>query len=75
VKSGGRDREARPEEARALYGRVRDHGRLVWFDLAGHESLFACDPSRYRDAVRGILLSAAEDSPRVQPSPPGRPAR
>lgn len=62
--AGGRDREARPEEARALYGRVRDHGRLVWFARAGHESFYPLDPSLYRESVRGMFPpAAAPDSP------------
>ncbi len=57
--AGGRDRLARPEEARALYGRVSGHGRLVWFERAGHESYYAHDPSLYREAVGGLIRAAA----------------
>jgi alpha-beta hydrolase superfamily lysophospholipase len=57
--AGGRDRLARPEEARALYSRVSDHGRLVWFEQAGHESYYARDPSLYQETVGGLIRFAA----------------
>src|SRR5262249_39753688 len=53
--AGGRDRLARPEEARALYSRIRDHGRLVWFVRAGHESFYAHDPALYQETVVGLI--------------------
>jgi alpha-beta hydrolase superfamily lysophospholipase len=55
--AGGRDRLARPEEARALYRRVSGHGRLVWVERAGHESCYAHDPFLYGEAV-GALIRA-----------------
>lgn len=57
--AGGRDREARPREARALFERVRSHGRLVWFPAARHESYYRHDPGRYREVV-GSLLTATQ---------------
>jgi alpha-beta hydrolase superfamily lysophospholipase len=55
--AGGRDRDARPEEAEALYDHVRTHGQLVWFPEARHESYYRHDPVLYRAAV-GALLDA-----------------
>jgi alpha-beta hydrolase superfamily lysophospholipase len=60
--AGGRDREARPEEARALYRRVVSHGRLVWFERAGHESYYAHDPALYREAVTGLITTATQSA-------------
>jgi alpha-beta hydrolase superfamily lysophospholipase len=53
--AGGRDRLARPEEARALFSRIHNHGRLVWFERAGHESYYAHDSALYRAVVRGLI--------------------
>jgi alpha-beta hydrolase superfamily lysophospholipase len=53
--AGGRDRDARPEEAQAMYERVRSHGRLVWFAQAKHESYYRHDPTLYREAVGPLL--------------------
>jgi alpha-beta hydrolase superfamily lysophospholipase len=61
--AGGRDREARPEEARALYRRVAAHGRLVWFERAGHESYYAQDPSLYRKTIDVLLAAWCARSP------------
>jgi alpha-beta hydrolase superfamily lysophospholipase len=69
--AGGRDRLARPEEARALYGRVREHARLVWFEQAGHESYYAHDPALYQEAV-GDLLRAATLPPAATEDPGSR---
>ena len=66
VLAGGRDRRARPDEARALYRRIRAHGRLVWFERAGHESFYAHDPSLYQEVVGDLL--------RVATMPGDRPA-
>lgn len=68
--AGGRDRLARPEEALALYDRVRTHGHLVWFERAGHESFYARDPSLYQEAV-GDLLQVAT-APTGAAEAPGR---
>jgi pimeloyl-ACP methyl ester carboxylesterase len=47
ILAGGADRRARPEEARAIFARVENHGRLVIFDGASHLKLFNADPERY----------------------------
>jgi alpha-beta hydrolase superfamily lysophospholipase len=53
--AGSADLNARPDEELALYDRVRDHGRLIWFQEAGHVSYFGFDPARYREAVSNLL--------------------
>ncbi len=54
ILAGGSDRRARPEEARALYERVQDHGQLVIFEGADHLQLMRGDPT-YRGVVREFL--------------------
>jgi alpha-beta hydrolase superfamily lysophospholipase len=61
--AGGRDRESRPEEARAFYEQISAHSRLVWFKEAGHESCYLHDPSLYREAVSGLLAAATRATP------------
>ena len=56
--AGTADRLARPDEARDLYAPVASHGRLVFFEGARHESLFANDPTRYRETVLSLLREA-----------------
>ena len=51
IMAGGADQLARPEEARALYDRVRPHGRLEIFPGATHHDLADVDPSRYRRLI------------------------
>src|SRR6202020_2650456 len=51
ILTGGGDHMARPEEARALHGRVASHGRLVFFPGAGHGDLLNDRPELYRSAV------------------------
>jgi alpha-beta hydrolase superfamily lysophospholipase len=58
ILAGSADDRARPEEERELYARVASHGRLVFFEGARHESLFANDPARYREAVLPLLKEA-----------------
>src|SRR4051794_32371131 len=52
ILAGGEDRNARPEEARALFERVRSHGRLVLFDRGGHMNFPEVAPERYREELR-----------------------
>ncbi len=58
ILAGGRDRKARPEEARAIYDRVKSHATLSVFEDAGHLRFHAADPERYRrevvSFVRGV---------------------
>ena len=51
IMAGGADDLARPEEARALFDRVRSHGRLEVFPGARHNDLPAVDPPRYRRLI------------------------
>ncbi len=60
VIAGGRDRHARPEEARAVAEAVPGGARVEVFEDAGHEVYFAHDPARYRALVVPFLRAAAE---------------
>jgi alpha-beta hydrolase superfamily lysophospholipase len=51
IMAGGADDLARPDEARALFDRVRSHGRLEIFPGATHHDLEAVDPARYRRLI------------------------
>ncbi|APW61098.1 alpha/beta hydrolase [Paludisphaera borealis] len=51
ILAGGADDLAWPEEALALYDRVRSHGRIETFPGAGHHNLTAVDPPRYRRLI------------------------
>jgi alpha-beta hydrolase superfamily lysophospholipase len=55
ILAGGRDRMARPEEARAVFDRVRSHGELLMFPEAVHLRMPETDPMRYRAAVLGLI--------------------
>ena len=48
ILAGEADRRATPEEARAVFDRVRSHARLVMFPGARHKNLAEIDPPRYR---------------------------
>lgn len=51
IMAGGADDLARPEEARALFDRVKSHGRLEIFPGARHNDLADVDPARYRRLI------------------------
>ena len=51
ILAGGRDRRARPDEARALFDQVRSHATLAVFEQADHVRLHSTDPARYRRIV------------------------
>lgn len=55
ILAGENDRRARPEEATALYERVRDHGRIVIFQGADHLRMIEADPERYRREILAFL--------------------
>ncbi len=59
ILAGDRDAVARPEEARALFERVKSHAQLLIFPGADHLQMRQVDPGRYRDAVLGLVDSAA----------------
>jgi uncharacterized protein len=58
ILAGGADRSARPVEARALLGRVSNHGRLVLFEKAGHLRFLDEDPELYKRTVLGFVAEA-----------------
>jgi pimeloyl-ACP methyl ester carboxylesterase len=60
ILAGDEDRSARPEEARALYDRVRAHARLILFEHGGHMNFPEIAPERYRQAVLGFLRTLQE---------------
>lgn len=62
VIAGGRDRHARPAEARAVASAVPGGAEVVVFEDAGHEVYFAHDPGRYRALVVPFLRGAAGPS-------------
>ncbi len=62
ILAGERDRSARPEEARALFERVRSHGELLIFPGADHLRMKEADPARYREAVIGLIDAVAKRS-------------
>jgi uncharacterized protein len=62
ILAGDRDRNARPEEAQALFDRVRSHADLQIFPGADHLRMKEVDPGRYRRAVLGLIDGVA--SPR-----------
>jgi pimeloyl-ACP methyl ester carboxylesterase len=63
ILTGGDDRHARPEEARALHDRVNAHGRLIVFEHAGHMNFPETAPERYRQAVLGFVQSVCFSHP------------
>ncbi len=59
ILSGADDQLARPDEARALFDRVADHGRLVVFPGAGHGDLLREAPGLYARTVTAFCESAS----------------
>jgi alpha-beta hydrolase superfamily lysophospholipase len=55
ILAGGKDRSARPEEARALFDRVRSHGKLVLFERGAHMNFPEVEPERYRQVLLSFL--------------------
>ncbi|HEY2158088.1 MAG TPA: alpha/beta fold hydrolase, partial [Isosphaeraceae bacterium] len=62
ILAGDRDRNARPEEARVLFERVRSHANLLVFPGADHLRMKEVDPERYRGAVLGLIDGVAGPS-------------
>jgi pimeloyl-ACP methyl ester carboxylesterase len=63
VMAGGRDRKARPHEARAIHDRVRSHSRLSVFTQADHARLHVSEPERYRREVLDFVRSVGRSHP------------
>lgn len=61
ILSGEADRMARPDEARALHGRVASHGRLVMVPGAGHGDLFGAAPELYTRTVLDFCQSVGSE--------------
>jgi uncharacterized protein len=55
ILAGGLDHKARPDEARLLHERVRDHSRLILFERAGHGKFLDEVPQLYRQTILGFL--------------------
>jgi alpha-beta hydrolase superfamily lysophospholipase len=58
ILAGDADRMARPDEARALHGRVASHGRLVLIPGAGHGDLLRAAPELYARTILDFCQSA-----------------
>ena len=59
ILAGGADLMARPEEATALWRKVRAHGDLHIFKGSDHIRMIETDPARYRSAVFGLIDAVA----------------
>ena len=74
ILAGADDRLARPEEARALHGRVASHGRLVFLPGAGHGDLLHSAPELYARTIlefcREVANPARISSSRLSPNRP-----
>jgi uncharacterized protein len=55
ILAGGEDPVARPDEAQAIFDRVRSHGRLVLFEHAGHLNFPETYPDLYQRWLFGFL--------------------
>jgi alpha-beta hydrolase superfamily lysophospholipase len=69
ILAGGEDRNARPEEARAIYDRIRSHARLILFEHAGHVNFPRADPERYRQSILGFLDKIGARRSNIIPTP------
>jgi alpha-beta hydrolase superfamily lysophospholipase len=58
ILAGGGDELARPEEAHALFERVRSHGRIEFFPGGDHHDLPSVDPDRYRRLILDFCAEA-----------------
>jgi alpha-beta hydrolase superfamily lysophospholipase len=65
ILAGAADRLARPEEARALYSRVANHGRLVWVPGAGHGDLLRSNPELYARTILAFCREVAVETPQA----------
>ena len=62
ILAGGEDPVARPEEAHAIFDRVRSHGRLVLFEHAGHMNFPETYPDLYQRSVLGFLREIKQET-------------
>jgi alpha-beta hydrolase superfamily lysophospholipase len=49
------DRHARPDEAQAIFERVKEHAELLWFDDAAHDRLVEERPEQWKMAVSRLI--------------------
>ncbi|MDG3006672.1 alpha/beta hydrolase [Paludisphaera mucosa] len=61
ILAGDADEMATPEEARALFERVRSHARLESFPGATHYNLATVEPDRYKRTIVGFVAQARRD--------------
>ncbi len=69
IMAGAADRRARPEEARALHGRVATHGRLIFIPDADHGDLFHSAPGLYTRTILEFCREIADHRP-IHPAAP-----
>jgi alpha-beta hydrolase superfamily lysophospholipase len=55
ILAGAEDPVARPEEARAIYDRVRSHGKLIVFERCGHMNFPETCLEAYQRSVLGFV--------------------
>jgi pimeloyl-ACP methyl ester carboxylesterase len=55
ILAGGEDPVARPDEAQAIFDRLRSHCKLVLFEHAGHMNFPETYPDLYQRAVLGFI--------------------
>lgn len=60
ILAGAQDPLARPFEAEAVLEPLRNHGRLIVFERAGHLDMIRNEPDRYWNAVLGLIAVAGE---------------
>jgi pimeloyl-ACP methyl ester carboxylesterase len=63
ILAGSCDRRARPEEARALHGRIQNHSQLVIIDGADHMQLMRTDPVGYGKTVQEFMMKCRVNVP------------
>jgi pimeloyl-ACP methyl ester carboxylesterase len=68
--SGGADRNARPEEADALFDRVRSHARLLRFPGIGHSDLLHHHPDEFLRVLTQAIHDAVPPLPLLPTTPP-----
>ena len=63
ILAGEADRKARPEEARALHGRVASHGRLMFIPGANHGDLLGSAKNLYTRTILEFCGDVADHRP------------
>ena len=60
ILAGGKDPVARPDEAQAIFDRVRSHGKLIIFEHAGHMNFPETYPDLYQRSVLQFLRETSK---------------